>query len=429
MKIKRIGIFAVLLAFSVSLCACGGGSGRSSFGENLVDMKTVEEVLAETPEDDLVGKNDIMQFTTPFWNTQIQYNEGFLLREDGSGGTKPVRLMFPAAHVLEVRSNDLQTLYEEGKDYAVEDGTLTVLPGSAMKAMPDSEFFLPDGAESDWLYNDKAGGDEGRAVTVDKAVLYRYRYVVTYIRTEVYDGTVLASKADRIPHFTEKARSGAQIEMLYVGDSIGEGAGGSGSFSDLASLTAKGIEERTGADVKLTNCSVGGIDSLEFMNVAGGRFDQINPNIETKARNRYALMERKKSTADIVFIALGANDSSADRSADLFRIHIQALIDYFRAANPDVSVVVVSSMEINEKIRRNKPDDRRNLRIHDLGEYAEALAALEDEYENLAFADVHSAQASVLERKYTEDLIADNLNHPSDYMSRLYAQFLLQTVL
>ena len=105
------------------------------------------------------------------------------------------------------------------------------------------------------------------------------------------------------------------------------------------------------------------------------------------------------------------------------------MIEYFRAANPDVSIVLVSPMEINEKIRRNLPTDMRDLRIHDIADYAEKLAELEGMYDNIALADVHTAQASVLERKYTEDVIADKLNHPSDYMSRLYAQILLATIL
>ena len=158
-------VFAGL--FGVVLAGCGGNEGKQH-GGNLTEMKTVEEILSETSAEDLIGKNDIGQFTAPFYGQQIEYNEGFLLREDGQGGSLPVKLMFPVAHILEVRSNDLKTLYEEEKDYTIEDGKLIIPETSSMKAIPDSEFFLPEGAPSDWLYNDKAGEDEGRAVTTDK---------------------------------------------------------------------------------------------------------------------------------------------------------------------------------------------------------------------------------------------------------------------
>lgn len=166
MRKKRIiaCVFAVL--FGAVPAGCGGNEGKQQ-GGNLTEMKTVEEILSETPAEDLIGKNDVRQFTAPFYGQQIEYNEGFLLREDGQGGILPVKLMFPVAHVLEVRSNDLKTLYEEEKDYTIEDGKLIIPETSSMKAIPDSEFFLPEGAPSDWLYNDKAGEDEGRAVTTD----------------------------------------------------------------------------------------------------------------------------------------------------------------------------------------------------------------------------------------------------------------------
>lgn len=422
---KILSVCLAGCALCAALAGCDGGETQSG---TQIELKTVEEVLEQTPAEDLVGRNDIRQFTTPFYETQIQYNEGFLLREDGQGGTLPVKLMFPAAYVLEVRSNDLKTLYEYGKDYLVEDGQLVIPEGSAIVPVPDSEFFLSDAENAEWIYNANAGEDEGRAVTTDRFVLYPYRYVVTYIRTEQYSGKTAPSKGKQLTHFSQKIADKEDITMLYVGDSIGEGAGVSGEFLNLVEMTRSGIEARSESKVELSNCSVGGIDSLEFMNLINGLYDKINPGILDNAKQKLRLMEQKKGFADIVFIALGANDSAADRSADLFKLHIGFLIDYFRKANPDVSIVLVSSMEISNKIRKNREDDKRDLRLHDLGEYAKVLAELEQEYTNIALADVHTVQSSVLEKKYLEDVIADNLNHPTDYMSRLYAQTLLKTI-
>ena len=425
-KMKKVYLLSVVFALVVSLFLAGCAPETTK--NEGIELKMVEEVLEETPEEDLVGRNDIWQFTTPFYKSQIQYNEGFLLRENGKGGTLPVKLMFPAAYVLEVRSNDLKTVYEREKDYRVENGELVIPQGSAIVPVPHDEFFLPEGTDSEWVYNDRAGEDEGRAVTTDRFVLYEYRYVVTYIRTEQYDGNQVASKGEKLTHFAQKLENGENITMLYVGDSIGEGAGISGEFPNLVEMTRLGIEARSESSVDLYNCSVGGIDSLEFMNLINGLYDTINPNILQNAKQKYSVMDQKKGFADIVFIALGANDSAAGRTSDLFKLHIGFLIDYFRAANPDVSVVLVSSMEISDKIRKNTAEDKRNLRMYDLGEYARALAELEEEYDNLVLADVHTAQESVLKKKYLEDIIADNLNHPTDYMSRLYAQIILETI-
>lgn len=156
---KILSVCLAGCALCAALVGCDGGETQSG---TQIELKTVEEVLEQTPAEDLVGRNDIRQFTTPFYETQIQYNEGFLLREDGQGGTLPVKLMFPAAYVLEVRSNDLKTLYEYGKDYLVEDGQLVIPEGSAIVPIPDSEFFLSDAENAEWIYNANAGEDEGR---------------------------------------------------------------------------------------------------------------------------------------------------------------------------------------------------------------------------------------------------------------------------
>ena len=105
MRKKRIIACVLAVLFGAVPAGCGGNEGKQQ-GGNLTEMKTVEEILSETPAEDLIGKNDVRQFTAPFYGQQIEYNEGFLLREDGQGGILPVKLMFPVAHVLEVRSND-----------------------------------------------------------------------------------------------------------------------------------------------------------------------------------------------------------------------------------------------------------------------------------------------------------------------------------
>lgn len=391
-------------------------------------MYTVDEVLQNLTETEKQGGEGLDKFTTPFYSTQVQYNEGFLYREDIHGAPLPIKTVFPIAKVLEVRSNDFRYIYQEGKDYLVEGGKLVIPEGSAIVAMPKEEFYLEKGEPSDWLFNAQAGEDEDYGMTIDKMQLYKYRYVITYVRTEAYDGLRLSSKAQKLKTFSEKISNNEDVQVVYIGDSIGEGAGISGSFKNLVELTCEGIDAKTAGTVSLSNCSVGGIDSAEFAYLVKGEYSFINPNIIEKAKNRLSTMEKKLPMADIVFIALGANDSSADRDAELFSLNIQTLVEYCREKNPDVSIVLVSSPDINPKIKRNKSYDTRNLKIHDIGLYATALQALETEYDNLVFADVYGGQAIIRECKYIEDYIADNLNHPTDYMSRIVAQFLLQTI-
>ena len=53
---RMIAAALAAVAALTLLCACADKDNTAS-GGNLTQMKTVEEILAETPESDLVGKN------------------------------------------------------------------------------------------------------------------------------------------------------------------------------------------------------------------------------------------------------------------------------------------------------------------------------------------------------------------------------------
>ena len=58
-------------------------------------------------------------------------------------------------------------------------------------------------------------------------------------------------------------------------------------------------------------------------------------------------------------------------------------------------------------------------------ETLEKIAASET---GVAVANVYSVQRSLLKRKKIEDMLGDNVNHPSDYMARIYTQVILDTL-
>lgn len=410
------------------LCATGCAGSNSAEEGNLVDMKTVREILDSTDSADLRGGQSIEKFTKLFYKNQIQYNEGFFVAENQNGEVEPVRLLFPVAYALEVTDNNFETVYKQGSDYVVtDDGMLTFPSQSRIKAMPRSLLFLDESADGEWLYNEKAGADEGKAVTSDKFLLYKHQYVITYIRTEVYTGAQAVLQDSRLPHVSRQLRDKKSVNMLYVGDSIGAGAGGSENFDNFADMIATALSEKTGARVENINCSVGGMDSASFVSLIYEEFSKINPKIINTAKAKLQLINRYKSHADLVFIALGTNDAAGSVKSATFKLNIEILTDFFREANPDVSIVFVAGMIPNDKIKRAA--DNRDLYNYDIGLYRDALKELSDEYPNSAVADVFGVQQSMLSRKKIEDLIADNLNHPTDYMARIYAQVLLGTVI
>lgn len=427
MKRAAALIAAVLLAFS--LCACGTNDGEENMRyANLTEMQSAEDVAANATQEALQGGNDIAKRATPFYTSQIQYNEGFFLCEDENGDTADVQLLFPVEKMLEVRSFDLRTVYREGTDYEVAAGKLRLLPGSSMRSMPLSEFFLNDDAPADFIYNANAGAYAGKKPTTDKAALYPYRYAATYIRTQVYDGFVPAAKGKMLSRYAQKVQSGGPVEILYAGDSIGMGAGASGETDKLTELLEKAFPVLAGASASVRNASVGGLNAAEYVKVIDKQYSSLREEFRRSAEAAGQTVEKYASMADVVIIAFGANDCAGHVSDTVFSLQVGMIADRFRAVNPDVSIVAVASMDISPKVNKSAEKGGAPLNNYDMEKYATVLSAMEREYTDFACADVYHVQKSLLKRKAWEDLIADNLNHPCDYMQQIYVQTLIATL-
>lgn len=427
MKRTAALLAAILLAFA--LCACGADEGEENMRyANLTEMQSAEEVAAQASQDALQGGNDIAKRATPFYTSQIQYNEGFFLCEDANGDTGDVQLLFPVEKMLEVRSFDLRTVYREGTDYEIADGKLRLLPDSGMRSMPLSEFFLADDAAADFIYNANAGEYAGKKPNTDKAALYPYRYAATYIRTQTYDGYVPATKGKTLSRYAQKAQSGGPVEILYVGDSIGTGAGASGETDKLTDLLEKAFPVLAGARAYVRNASVGGLNAAEYSKVIDKQYASLREEFRRSAEAAGQTVERYAPKADVICIAFGANDCAGHVSDAVFSLQVGMIVDRFRAVNPDVSIVAVASMDISPKVNKSAEKGGAPLNNYDMEKYANALTDMEKEYTDFACADVYHVQKSLLKRKQWEDLIADNLNHPCDYMQQIYVQTILATL-
>lgn len=414
---------------------------NSAFNDNITPMLSVEELMKVTSMSDLKGGTD--KFTRPFYRSQIQYNEGFFLLENEAGEIDPVKLAFPAAQVLEVRSNDLSVLYHAGTDYTVDvEGNLVIPEGSAMTAMTQAEFFS-EGADH-WVYYN---GEQYVPVTNNQNNLYAHQYTVTYIRTEEFGLDMSdVNHADDLTHLTAALEAGDDINMLILGDSIAAGAGVK-SFPRWADQVRSGIAAATEGTVTLYNGAVPGIHSKEYVHLINGNSAGVAANIRESAVNTWNnTVLPNIASADFVIIAVGGNDSGGwcgDTGIPVseYTQNVKDIIDYVRTQTPDASILLVSCMQTNPYIWTSKqnPDGTgyiadKKLAAADLGDYAAALSdiAADLDYENsvnLAFADVYSVEEELLKRKNIEDMLGDNRNHPSDYMTRIYTQVILDAVL
>lgn len=407
-----------------------GGQEDTAVNENNPAMLTVEQLLALTPQKMLsCAGYDEEKFLTPFYRSQIQYNEGFFLLENEAGGVDDVSFAFPVKKILEIRSNDLNTVYREGEDYVLnDDGTVSIPAGSAIRPLSRSEFFTTGGQ---WKWDTAAG-----TVINTTAAMYKGQYVCTYIRTDEYEGYTANACREELTAFREKTDAGEKVEILVLGDSIAAGAGRK-DFDSWADMVADGISWLSGSKTELFNAAVPGIHSGEYVALIDWNPEKSdNPNgvaagILEDAKKKFAITQERKSTADLVIIGIGGNDAGGwcganGTAVSTYSANVEKMISYIREANPDCSILLVSCMQTNPKIVDAATGNK--LAAADFGAYEAALKEIADARENVGLANVYGVERGLLERKQIEDMLGDNINHPSDYMARVYAQVILASL-
>jgi hypothetical protein len=114
---------------------------------------------------------------------------------------------------------------------------------------------------------------------------------------------------------------------------------------------------------------------------------------------------------DLVILAFSMNH---DEPAPAFGSVMRQLRNAIQTADPQADIVLVACMTANPRIR---PMERY------VG-YRDALRNLE--LPNVVLADVTAPWLELLNRKPFSDLSGNNVNHPNDFVHRLYAQVICQ---
>ena len=124
------------------------------------------------------------------------------------------------------------------------------------------------------------------------------------------------------------------------------------------------------------------------------------------------------SNPDLLVVAFGMNDGAGNLSAADFTANLTAIVAKMKAANPDCEIVLVSTTLPNPEI----PEAYKTQPT-----YEAAMLALEEQ--GVAVVQMTSVHKSLLERKHFYDMTGSNLNHPNDFLARVYAQSLLSALI
>ena len=405
---KRI---CLLLMMILGVTFAAGCTGTQS-GEDKQPEHT-EQPPRKTYGEMLHYETDFEKNAMPFWRTNVMYQEcvTMIKRADGSITGK---MLFTPVRISEITDVTQQKVYTEGKDYDWEEGTNTLIwkEGSEIPYFTENDLSGKDengnyitawgdtangwNAASPW---DALGRSRfGDALYCVGEFYYGKQIRVTYeYQYEDWQGTVTAYQGDKLAKTRAKLEAGERVNLIFYGDSIFTGCDSSKMYNReprqdyFSELFKKALTERYDSRIVLSNPSVGGMDS------------------KWGAENAEALVAKK--SPDLVVIGFGMNDggkASSDVAAN-----IQSIMDTVKAANPDCEFIVVAPMVPNEK-----------------GGFLQGQDQLPAAYQKLsgdgvAFVDMFAVHSDTLKVKAYASTSGNNINHPNDWLIRVYAMNLI----
>ncbi|AKJ64733.1 DUF7594 domain-containing protein [Kiritimatiella glycovorans] len=377
------------LSFLIEMRSAPGFSRPVHFGSKEAGGDRAWLAIAEEPR----PRYGFAAAMRPLWSNPVIHRETALpLSKEGQAPR--ARLAFRPERILRVEDYALTRTYEEGKDFRVDGRHLIVRPGSDMPVTLRRELF-PDSPDA------KPGvmkRRDGGYLAFSESSWFNDRQIrVTYRRGEPWRGPVPEYGGDRLPRTTGRLRAGAPLKIVLFGDSIAVGASASAKAArppympSWGRLLAEQLRRETASSIELINPSLGGMTSAWGAKTVDGLVAHERP--------------------DLCILAFGMNDGG-HVPVERYIENTKATIRAIRTQNPDAEFILVMSMLPNEQWRALEP----------MRGYLPALKQLKGD--GVAVADLWSLHAYLLRNKIYADMTGNHVNHPNDFLVRLYAQTL-----
>ena len=403
----------------------------SSATKKKTNKKTTE--TTDLDEHDL-DAFDLAKYLSPVWAGEISYAESAFVKESENGRVEPISLLYPVDEIISVRSADLGTLYVEDVDYYVDDnGDIVILPDGNIPVLAYEDYIFDNDGRTVTAAGGKpqyVAGQPGKQfvygeISTANGGMSHWVIAVTYKHSSDCILTTPEGKSDELENFIDKLEAGDDVTIVSIGDSITEGWSSSGvkgkrapycpPYNEMVADYIQSMYEDS--TVEFHNLGISGSTA------GGGTISNGQPN----GSNPVLLDQVCDYNPDLVMVAYGMNDGGGTNPND-YANRIDTIIKYISEKCPDACIVIVGTTLPN--LEMSWSDGGNTIGTYH-AQYPEALAAREPDWAedyNVAVADVTTVNIDMYERKIYQDVTGSNSNHPNDYMHRIYAQVILQTI-
>jgi lysophospholipase L1-like esterase len=330
---------------------------------------------------------DLREVLSPIWTASRMANETILPVSDGKNPAE-ARLLFRPSGNVTVRSYALDKTYQEGVDYILDGNCICLTEQTPIPSLTEQQLY-PESPDGKFTTMESCKGGYVAA----QEGMSDYQVTVSYDYDDSWTGPVPSDDKGVLTATKEKLTRGMPIKIALLGDSISAGASASKSHPPYipgwGELLIRGLRNRYQSEITFVNPSRGGATS------GWGK----------KVVSNFIVPEKP----DLFIIAFGMNDANGTPVKN-YIANMKAIMDRVAAESPDTEFILVASMLRNESWRPLTP----------MNGYLAALKELESEH--IAVADVWSVSEYILKTKRFEDISANHINHPNDFMVRVYAQ-------
>ena len=381
----------------------------------------------------------------PFWQSDVIYNEPVLLLEESAGGIASGKLMQNPLEIYSVRDYSLKREWKRGVDWEYQNGKIVRLANSDIPYFTAENMHgrdlmrrsygengeiirTPFEVQAPWF---QTVSGEDTVIYTETPLIFEYQIFVTYrFRQSEYTGPVQSYQGDKLPLLEKKIRKGEPIRMLLLGDSISCGGCSSTNLNsepflkDWYNLFADAVARKSGASVHMDNSySVGGQISDWSLGSSGEMHGSVNLN-----RAQAAVL---KENPDLVLIGWGMNDGTWHDNPATLRENILKIIDSITfVSDRQLEFIVIGTCMPNDNGACYVMDNgvRKPLYGHQ-PTYSASLKEMCDELDHVAFVDAGEIHRYAIGNKKYEDMTVNDVNHPNDFVIRMYAMNLASAVL
>ena len=350
-------------------------------------------------------KYELDTYLLPVWEGNVVYYETVLF----VGEEDIAPLLYPIEEIIGVYNYGLDVEYEIGVDFEIINGSIKRLKGGRMPYCPTDEYYLDVQAQHPIsIVNNREKAPVGKKFLNfgEKDSFTRYQVAITYRHAGGNEKIIPKGKKHKFNGFVEKLKRGL-ASIIFYGDSITTGCNSSGTdmggmvkpFAEsFPIMVHKKLQNTFDAKIEYKNTAVGGWSTLEGVNAFSERV----------LNGEY----------DLLILAFGMNDARTEVST--YKERIEKMILDFKEKNIAGEVLLISTTYPN-----TESDWVKNQPL-----FSSALQELERKYSFVGLADMTKMHYNLLETgKRYRDMTGNNVNHPNDFLARIYAQVVLKTIL